>query len=84
MLGSGFPGLVQLGVFAGSGLLVAAAVTRWALPALVARETRIVPRPMPRPMAVALRALRGRRRLALGLLAAALLSGGGGRATLAA
>ncbi|WP_431272368.1 MMPL family transporter [Dankookia sp. P2] len=72
MLGSGFPGLVQLGVFAGSGLLAAAAATRWVLPALVP-QARIVPQPMPRPIAAALRALRGRRRLALGLLAAALL-----------
>lgn len=73
MLGSGFPGLVQLGVFAGSGLLVAAAVTRWGLPALLPADTRIVPRPLPRPVIAGLRALGGRRRLAFGLLALALL-----------
>ncbi|WP_165982592.1 MMPL family transporter [Dankookia rubra] len=72
MLGSGFPGLVQLGVFAGSGLLTAASVTRWVLPALVPRA-RIAPQPMPRPVAAALRALRGRRRLAFGLVVVALL-----------
>ena len=37
MLGSGFPGLVQLGVFAASGLLAAALVTRLVLPAALPR-----------------------------------------------
>lgn len=35
MLLSGFPGLAQLGLFSISGLLVAVAVTRWVLPALL-------------------------------------------------
>lgn len=35
MLLSGFPGLAQLGLFSIAGLIVAAAVTRWVLPALV-------------------------------------------------
>ncbi len=35
MLGSGFPGLMQLGVFAASGLLAAALVTRYVLPQLL-------------------------------------------------
>ena len=39
MVGSGLPGLVQTGVFAGAGLLTAAATTRWLLPRLVPAET---------------------------------------------
>jgi predicted exporter len=35
MLFSGFPGLAQLGLFSIAGLLVAVAVTRWVLPALL-------------------------------------------------
>lgn len=35
MLFSGFPGLAQLGLFSIAGLLAAAAVTRWVLPALL-------------------------------------------------
>jgi len=35
MLLSGFPGLAQLGLFSITGLLVAVAVTRWVLPALL-------------------------------------------------
>ena len=37
MLFSGFPGLAQLGLFSISGLIVAVAVTRWVLPALLPR-----------------------------------------------
>ncbi|MBL6077895.1 MMPL family transporter [Belnapia sp. T18] len=70
MLGSGFPGLVQLGVFAGTGLLAAAATTRWVLPWLLP-GARIVARPLPRPVRAALGALRGRRRLAAGVVAGA-------------
>jgi predicted exporter len=47
MLGSGLPGLVQLGLFAGTGLVVAALVTRWVLPALVPEGARIAARPLP-------------------------------------
>ncbi|WP_149538290.1 MMPL family transporter [Siccirubricoccus phaeus] len=71
MLGSGFPGLVQLGVFAGVGLLTAAAVTRWGLPALVPPGMQVAARPLPAPLAASLRALRGRRGLAALALAAA-------------
>ena len=67
MLGSGFPGLVQLGVFAGTGLLAAAATTRWVLPRLLP-EARITARPLPVPVRAALGALRGRRRLAGGVV----------------
>ena len=35
MLFSGFPGLAQLGLFSIAGLIVAAAVTRWVLPAML-------------------------------------------------
>ena len=35
MLFSGFPGLAQLGLFSIAGLIVAAAVTRWVLPAIL-------------------------------------------------
>jgi predicted exporter len=37
MLFAGFPGLAQLGLFAVTGLVVAAAVTRWVLPAVPVR-----------------------------------------------
>jgi len=37
---SGFPGLAQLGVYSISGLVVAAAVTRWVLPALIPASLR--------------------------------------------
>ena len=37
---SGFPGLAQLGVYSISGLIVAAAVTRWVLPALIPASLR--------------------------------------------
>lgn len=70
MLGSGLPGLVQIGVFAGAGLLTAAATTRWLLPRLVSPETRIAARPL--PGWIALDALRGRPRWALGAMLAAV------------
>ncbi|MBL6457040.1 MMPL family transporter [Belnapia sp. T6] len=79
MLGSGFPGLVQLGLFAGTGLLVAAATTRWVLPWLVP-GARIAARPLPRPLRSLLEALRGRRAVApalVGLAALGLLALGG-------
>jgi predicted exporter len=37
MLFSGFPGLAQLGLFSIAGLIVAVAVTRWVLPAMLPR-----------------------------------------------
>ena len=73
MLGSGLPGLVQLGVFAGVGLLAAALVTRFVLPLVAPPGLRIAARPLPRVLARALGALHGRRGLALGLLGAAAL-----------
>lgn len=81
MLGSGFPGLVQLGIFAGTGLLAAAATTRWVLPMLMPR-TLIEPRPLPAPLRAVLAALDGRRRLAavVVLVAAAGLAAAGGPA----
>jgi predicted exporter len=39
MLFAGFPGLAQIGLFAVAGLVVAAAVTRWVLPAIPVRAT---------------------------------------------
>jgi len=79
MLGSGFPGLVQLGVFAGTGLLAAATTTRWILPLLLP-GMRIMARPLPAPLRVALSALRGRRALAgaVALAAAVGLAAAGG------
>ena len=69
MVGSGLPGLVQTGVFAGAGLLTAAAATRWLLPRLVPAETRILARPLGLG---SLAALRGRPREALAVLAVAV------------
>jgi predicted exporter len=40
LTGSGFPGLAQLGVFSVAGLVAAAAVTRWVLPALAPEGAR--------------------------------------------
>ena len=81
MLGSGFPGLMQLGVFAGAGLLAAAATTRWVLPWLLP-EARIATRPLPGWLARPLHRLRGQRRVAVGMVVAAavlLLALGGPR-----
>ncbi|HYI82160.1 MAG TPA: MMPL family transporter, partial [Acetobacteraceae bacterium] len=72
MVGSGFPGLVQLGLFAGAGLVAAALTTRWALPWLAAR-TRIETRPLPAALSHPLLALAGHPRGALGVVAAAAL-----------
>ena len=71
MVGSGLPGLVQLGVFAGTGLLTAATTTRWLLPLLAPEGARIAARPLPIPLATTLRALCGRRGLAWAVVAAA-------------
>jgi predicted exporter len=77
MLGSGLPGLVQLGAFAGFGLLAAAVATRFLLPWLVPKGAgmgaRIAAQPLPRGLAAALGALRGRPRLAWGMLTGAVL-----------
>jgi predicted exporter len=80
MLGSGLPGLVQTAVFGGAGLLTAAATTRWLLPHLAPEAVRMEARPLPAPLRSALAALRGRRGLALAVLALAagvLLATGG-------
>lgn len=50
MSAAGFPGLSQLGVFAAVGLLAAAGMTRWVLPALMAPVDR--PPAAARPIAV--------------------------------
>lgn len=73
MLGSGLPGLVQTAVFGGVGLLAAAATTRWLLPRLVPADARIAARPLPATVQAALAALRGRRLVALAVLALATL-----------
>jgi predicted exporter len=44
LLLAGFPGLTQLGLFSVTGILTAAAVTRWVLPSFVPRE--FLPRPL--------------------------------------
>ncbi|MDB5411831.1 MAG: hypothetical protein JWR10_166 [Rubritepida sp.] len=66
MLGSGLPGLVQIGVFAGVGLLAGAATTRWVLPHLLPEGAKITARPLP-----SLAFLRGRRVLAIAALVVA-------------
>ena len=73
MLGSGLPGLVQIGIFAGAGLLSGAIATRWVLPRLVPEGTRIAARPLPAWIGKAVGALRGRPRWALAAVAAAVL-----------
>ena len=73
MLGSGLPGLVQLGVFAGAGLLTAACVTRWVLPWLAPDGAGGAARPLPGWVSRPLAALSGRRRWALGAAVLALL-----------
>ncbi len=60
MLFSGFPGLAQLGLFSIAGLLVAVAVTRWVLPALLPHgfTAQMVSAFAPRVMSVVQRAPR--------------------------
>lgn len=72
MVGSGFPGLVQLGLFACAGLVAAALATCWLLPRLLPRApmpTRLLPTALDRPLL----ALAGHRRAALGFVGAAAL-----------
>ncbi|MBB5688792.1 putative exporter [Roseomonas alkaliterrae] len=81
MLASGFPGLAQLGLFAGAGLLAAALAARLLLPALLPAEPPAL-RPLPRGAMDAVAALAARRRLVpwlLGGVAAALLLAGAPR-----
>jgi predicted exporter len=67
MLFSGFTGLAQLGLFSVAGLVVAAAVTRWILPALVPRTFAVDAVARFAPMALAL--VRAAPRLRYALLA---------------
>lgn len=80
MVASGFPILVQLGLFGAAGLLVGVAVTLWGLPRLLPGAA-IRPRPLWPPLLRGLEWLRGRRALALAvpLAALALLALGGPR-----
>ncbi len=76
MLLSGFPGLLQLGLFSVTGLLVAAAATRWLLPSLiVAADLAPVPAGSPERLLriERLRALRGPAAALCGLAAVYLL-----------
>lgn len=70
MLASGFPGLAQLGLFAATGLMTAALVTRLVLPRLLP-EGGIQGRGLPTGFAHALLSLRRRRGWAIGVLGAA-------------
>lgn len=81
MLASGFPGLAQLGLFAGAGLVAAALATRFLLPALLPAEGVFV-RPLPERLARALLRLPARRGavlVLLGAVAIALAAAGGPR-----
>jgi predicted exporter len=81
MLASGFPGLAQLGLFAASGLVAAALVTRFVLPVLLPPEGLAV-RPLPERLARALLRLPARRGAVLalvGLVAVAMAATGGPR-----
>lgn len=71
LIGAGFVGLAQLGLFAVCGLLVAAAVTRWLLPALMSGQWTLPPRRTQHFLGLVER-LRGR----LGLVPAALVAAG--------
>ncbi|MCW8086852.1 MMPL family transporter [Sabulicella glaciei] len=82
MLGSGLPGLAQLGSFAAAGVVTAALTTRWLLPRLAPPGFAAEPRALPASVLRPLRALQGRRTLALGamgLAVLALLASGGPR-----
>ena len=68
MLASGFPGLAQLGLFAATGLIGAALVTRFMLPLLLPAEGLAV-RALPERLAHALLRLPARRGAVLPLLA---------------
>ncbi|MBR0657451.1 MMPL family transporter, partial [Plastoroseomonas arctica] len=70
MLGAGFSGLRQLGVFAAVGLAVGVLVTRYVLPRL-AQPFGIAARPLPGAVVAGLRALPQARVAALGVLIAA-------------
>jgi len=72
MLFSGFAGLAQLGLFSIAGLIAAAAVTRWVLPALLPRGFAVTAVALFAPKAMALvRAAPRLRKPMLGLLAVA-------------
>jgi predicted exporter len=71
LLPSAFPGLQQLGLYSITGLIVAAAVTRWVLPSLLPRRLAIIDlAPLGRRVAAALR--RARLPLPAALVLAAL------------
>lgn len=73
MLASGLPGLAQLGLFAASGLLAAALVTRFLLPRLVP-DAGIRVRDLPTGFATALLRLNRHRAAAIAVLAAAAIA----------
>ena len=72
LLGAGFAGLAQLGLFAVCGLLTAAAVTRWLLPALLPEHWKSGPIRASRPLHW-VEHLRGRLGLAPAVLLAAAM-----------
>lgn len=73
LLFSGFPGLSQLGLYALSGIVTAALVTRFVLPALAGTQFSV---PAPRPWVHSMLALLGQtHRLRAGVLLLALLAG---------
>lgn len=75
LMASGFTGLAQLGLFAVSGLLMAALVTRWVLPALTPRGGALPP-PRGLGLVANLETAQGRLALLPALGLAAALAGG--------
>jgi len=73
MLASGLPGLAQLGLFAASGLLAAALVTRFLLPRLVP-DAGIRVRDLPTGFATALLRLNRHRAAAIAVMVAAAIA----------
>jgi predicted exporter len=81
MLGAGFPGLAQFGLFAASGLVAAVLAARYLIPRLLPAEGLVL-RPLPAALARPLLALPARRGVAvaaLGAVAVAFAVAGGPR-----